>query len=371
LIHKIILFAILATVLIIGITTPVFAATGEKDNACKNPKNPKSNAQNAVGCGDSDNDGKLDRYDPAPFDACIPDNTVRTCDSDSDGVVNGNDLCPNTPLGIFVDKTGCPLYTDVSITKTTPVEFIKYGVPFEYVIDVKVVGNTARNVHVTDSLNPDFVIVSLSASGASCTFSNDFAGFLVIDCLWSTVEQGSPKQLRISVITHPTTNGGYQNVARVQTDTPEIETSNNVARVFNLISGFIDTPDLEITKTGPKYASVGDLITYEIITRNISLFEARNVVITDTLPLGMRIQGIEMNFVRSDGSEIFLPCFQSTYNSMSCEVHSLSINESVRILLYATIDESAESITNTASVSTTSREANLDNNFVQFITIIQ
>src|SRR5688572_13937490 len=30
-------------------------------------------------------------------------------DADNDGVSDKNDKCPNTPAGIVVDKTGCPL----------------------------------------------------------------------------------------------------------------------------------------------------------------------------------------------------------------------------------------------------------------------
>ena len=33
-------------------------------------------------------------------------------DSDKDGVKDKKDLCPNTPLGVFVDKNGCPLDSD-------------------------------------------------------------------------------------------------------------------------------------------------------------------------------------------------------------------------------------------------------------------
>lgn len=33
-------------------------------------------------------------------------------DSDNDGVKNSKDLCPNTPLGILVNKNGCPLDSD-------------------------------------------------------------------------------------------------------------------------------------------------------------------------------------------------------------------------------------------------------------------
>ncbi|MDP5001998.1 MAG: hypothetical protein NWQ15_08890, partial [Flavobacterium sp.] len=42
---------------------------------------------------------------------------VSTQDADSDGIIDTNDLCPNTPLGVTVDATGCP----VSFAPTAPV----------------------------------------------------------------------------------------------------------------------------------------------------------------------------------------------------------------------------------------------------------
>lgn len=361
--------ALLATILISSVITPVFAApsSGEKDNACNKSKNPKSNAPNAVGCGDADNDGKLDRYDSAPYDPCIPNNTVAACDSDDDGVVNGNDLCPDTPLGAIVDKTGCSLYTDVSITKTTPVELIEYGIPFEYIINVNVVGNPARNVHVTDLVHPDLSLVEFSALGASCTLSNNYAGFSEIDCVWSSVEEGSPKQLRISVVAHPTTDGAYTNVARVQTETPEINQHNNQAGVVNLVSGFTGATDLAITKTGPKYASVGDSITYEIITRNISLFESVDVVITDTLPAGV-IFSVGDTYTEEG---VLINSCRQIINHISCDALSIQPNTFVRTLIHVRIAESfVDSITNTVEVSTRSLEINLNDNTAEFTTVI-
>jgi len=37
---------------------------------------------------------------------------VAPLDSDNDGVINDNDLCPDTPAGVVVDQNGCPLDTD-------------------------------------------------------------------------------------------------------------------------------------------------------------------------------------------------------------------------------------------------------------------
>ncbi|OAV43162.1 hypothetical protein A3850_001025 [Lewinella sp. 4G2] len=73
---------------------------------------------NVNGCTDFDGDGFFPdapmgpAFDPDDAMVCIPDNTIALCDSDGDGVADGNDLCPNSPAGAalamgFDPLTGC------------------------------------------------------------------------------------------------------------------------------------------------------------------------------------------------------------------------------------------------------------------------
>lgn len=63
---------------------------------------------------DSDTDGVPDLMDQCPntpADVSI-DGVGCPLDSDKDGVADGRDSCPDTPTGISVDRKGCPLDTD-------------------------------------------------------------------------------------------------------------------------------------------------------------------------------------------------------------------------------------------------------------------
>ena len=69
---------------------------------------------NTDGCADEDMDGFFPyddtnnpAYDPDDAMPCIPDNTVAACDADMDGVPDGNDACPNSVAGASVDANGC------------------------------------------------------------------------------------------------------------------------------------------------------------------------------------------------------------------------------------------------------------------------
>jgi OOP family OmpA-OmpF porin len=63
---------------------------------------------------DSDRDGVLDKDDLCPNTPAgvIVDETGCPVDSDGDGVPDGIDACPNTPRGATVDERGCPTDSD-------------------------------------------------------------------------------------------------------------------------------------------------------------------------------------------------------------------------------------------------------------------
>lgn len=63
---------------------------------------------------DSDGDGVIDPNDMCPGTPAGRTVDARGCelDSDGDGVVDGSDACPGTPAGTAVDARGCPLDSD-------------------------------------------------------------------------------------------------------------------------------------------------------------------------------------------------------------------------------------------------------------------
>ncbi|WP_269808156.1 OmpA family protein [Hymenobacter psoromatis] len=66
------------------------------------------------GCPDADGDGVADADDKCPNTPAgvRVDATGCPLDSDGDGVADYLDKCPNTPAGVKVDATGCPIDTD-------------------------------------------------------------------------------------------------------------------------------------------------------------------------------------------------------------------------------------------------------------------
>jgi outer membrane protein OmpA-like peptidoglycan-associated protein len=79
----------------------------DQDDKCPDVKG----VERFGGCPDSDNDGVEDAKDKCPiqpglaqFDGCP--------DTDGDGVQDNDDQCPDTPKGMRVNATGCPLDSD-------------------------------------------------------------------------------------------------------------------------------------------------------------------------------------------------------------------------------------------------------------------
>ncbi len=85
---------------------------GVRDGLDRCPNTPIGAHVDANGCPkDSDGDGVLDGIDQCPNTpkGCTVDAKGCPSDSDGDGVCDGLDVCANTPAGLLVDGRGCPV----------------------------------------------------------------------------------------------------------------------------------------------------------------------------------------------------------------------------------------------------------------------
>ena len=93
-----------------GVRDTDFDGVPDKDDLC--PNTPRGVIVDQTGCPiDSDGDGVPDGLDACPNTPAGATVDERGCpmDSDNDGVYDGIDRCPNTPAGTQVDETGCPI----------------------------------------------------------------------------------------------------------------------------------------------------------------------------------------------------------------------------------------------------------------------
>ncbi|MEG3765934.1 OmpA family protein [Alteromonas sp. 14N.309.X.WAT.G.H12] len=77
--------------------------------------------------GDSDNDGVLNSQDMCPNTPAGTEVDSKGCavivDSDNDGVADSKDMCPDTPMTDKVDADGCTVFDQEEITHTLHVQF--------------------------------------------------------------------------------------------------------------------------------------------------------------------------------------------------------------------------------------------------------
>jgi outer membrane protein OmpA-like peptidoglycan-associated protein len=88
---------------------------GVHDGNDQCPDTPLGVVVDQVGCPvDTDVDGVPDGPDRCPGTpaGAVVDTSGCPLDTDADGVSDGIDVCPNTPAGAIVDEFGCPLDTD-------------------------------------------------------------------------------------------------------------------------------------------------------------------------------------------------------------------------------------------------------------------
>lgn len=102
-----------------GVRDTDFDGVPDKDDLC--PNTPRGVIVDETGCPiDSDSDGVPDGLDACPNtpQGAMVDERGCPLDSDNDGVYDGIDRCPNTPAGVQVDETGCPIEVEEEDTLT-------------------------------------------------------------------------------------------------------------------------------------------------------------------------------------------------------------------------------------------------------------
>ncbi len=108
---------------------PVAADTdgdGVADDLDKCPNTPAGMRVDATGCPiDSDGDGVPDSIDQCPNTPAGVQVNAQGCplDQDGDGVPDNLDKCPNTPVGAIVDADGCPKVLTEAISREVKVLF--------------------------------------------------------------------------------------------------------------------------------------------------------------------------------------------------------------------------------------------------------
>ncbi len=285
---------------------------------------------------------------------------------------------PNLANNVSPHNTFVCNNADVAVTKTGPATAtVGTGGAFEYVITVQNNGPAeAQTVTISDTIPLQFTpgpIQNVIVDGSgSCSYTNA-AGVLpfVLQCIWPRLtvapNAGSNFTVRIPfTIAANVAAATVVNCVTVSTVTNDINATNNQACATTVVSVLTD---VVISKQGPALACAGDAISYfytvTIVNNGPSM--AQGVTISDPIPPQLTVLSFPAPAVTGPAT-----CNLSG-NLLTCTVSGgLAVGASVSVVFPFTVpfNLQASSVTNTATVTTSTSESNTANNQASFTTNI-
>jgi uncharacterized repeat protein (TIGR01451 family)/fimbrial isopeptide formation D2 family protein len=224
---------------------------------------------------------------------------------------------------------------DMAITKQAAPAAINQGETSVFTLVVTNNGpSTAAAVTVTDPLPAGLEYVS---DDSGCTETSGS-----IECLLGDFQPGQSQTIEVTV--RGVDVGSWLNTATVESTTDDPNPGNNSASDELLVS---PTADLRITKSAPATATAHQQFTYSMLVENLGPSDATNVVISDPLPPGL-------DFISSDDCDAVMTCDLGTIVSGG--------DRTVEVIVETTPAVAGTTVTNTAVVSGSEFDPDLDNN---------
>ena len=239
---------------------------------------------------------------------------------------------------------------DLSIVKTFQPDEPVAGGEVVYSLVVHNDGpSVARDVRVTDPLDPATSFVGVTTSQGTCA---EDAG--VLGCEIGDIAPGGTVTIAITTRLAPDTAVAVQNSASVTSSTPDPDPSNNVDSTS--FEPSIEA-DLQVTKdVSPAQVAAGDTVTYTIVVHNNGVSDAVNAVLDDTLPSGLTVTSVN--------AQSGAVCTQPDAGALQCEWADLAAGATATVVVEAAVaaDAPAGTVTNTASVASPAEDADPTNN---------
>ncbi|ACA44387.1 DUF11 domain-containing protein [Clostridium botulinum] len=242
---------------------------------------------------------------------------------------------------------------DVSVEKTASPNPVMAGETLTYTIVVANAGpSDAENVVLTDIIPPEITGAEFSEDGG-VTFS-PWPGSLNI----GTLSADETRTILIRGTVSPSATGVIANTATVTSTTPDPNPNNNTSTVDVEVIPVVGEADVSVVKTAiTKPVRPGDTIVYTIVVSNAGPSDAENVVVTDTIPPEIIRPEFSIN-----GGLTFSPW------PGSFDIGTLPAGASITIIIRGKVVSSntkckcITTIINTAKVTSTTPDPNLNNN---------
>ncbi len=281
-------------------------------------------------------------------------NNTATVSSATTDPVLGN----NTSQTVQTTLTCPPVTADLSVVKSGPATVVQGGVVIYTVSAFNGGPNTANNVTIADPI-PAGLTFNPSQSSANC-LQNGVN--ILCNNLTLTNGQSATVTIAFNVPNTVACSSTILNSASVSTSTTDPNSANNQSStVSTSVTCAPVTADLSIQKIGPSSIVRGSTIVYTLNIFNAGPGTATNVVITDPIPAGLTFNVAQSsNSCAINGSNIVC----SNFNLTSGQNAVLPIAFDVPNIANCV----QVSVSNTASITSSTTDPNLSNNQSQTVT---
>ncbi|MDO5700445.1 MAG: hypothetical protein Q4P36_03120 [Bowdeniella nasicola] len=305
-------------------------------------------------CTNSGNDVTCSVGDLAPDSSVSVTVTARLDEAwtETDPVENSANVGSKTPDPNKDNNTAVASVTptepqaDLRIEKRTTTSPVQAGLPVTYDIVVTNDGpSQATGLSVSDNAPDSLTNVSASAGVSTCTTEgND------LTCVLDSLAVGASETITVSADVRTDAIGELSNTASVSSETNDPNPGNDTATATDTVA---TSADLKIEKTSSP-AVAGDTFTYTLKTTNLGTSDARDVVITDTLPA-------EVDYISAEPAS---GCSASS-DTVTCQMGTVAASDSASVVitvrLHADVADDT-SVTNTASVDSSTPDPDPGNN---------
>ena len=236
---------------------------------------------------------------------------------------------------------------DLSITKNDSADPVVAGSAFSYAIAVTNNGpSTAATLSMTDQLPVGVAFVSATGTGWACSQA---AG--LVTCTRATLATGVTAPTITINVTAPANAAALSNTANITAATSDPDTGNNSSTETTDVTA---SADLAITVVdSPDPVNAGGALTYTVTATNLGPSTAANVTMTDVIPATATFD----QFITTTG----WTCAEAA-GTITCTRAALATGVSQPIVFRVIAPTVGGTITNTASVATTTTDPNNANN---------
>ncbi|HUE74281.1 MAG TPA: GEVED domain-containing protein [Pirellulaceae bacterium] len=266
-----------------------------------------------------------------------------------------------------IEITSVDAQTDLSVTKTDSPDPVVAGSNLTYTVTVVNSGpNDAQTVSLTDAVPADATFVSLVAPAGWTVSTPAVGGTGTATASIATLAAGASATFTFIVNVNSTapSGGTISNTATVATTTTDVNAANNTDLETTQI---ITQADLSVTKTdAAEPVQAGANQTYTIVVTNTGPSAAANVQLAEAVPANTTF----VSLTAPAGWTATTPAVGGT-GPITATIPSLAANATATFTLVVAVNAGATgSISNTATVSSTTTDLNSANNIDVETTVV-